>query len=75
MAAISDNKYDVYNWVHSVIGSMDSIRYYPACRKLIRSFHIKYQDWELKDKLDVGMEYKLDELGAKKKEVKQLLKG
>lgn len=75
MAAVSDNKYDTLNWIDSVICSIETINQYPACRRLIRLFHKKYQDWDLKDILDSRLMYKLQELGSTKKESKQLLKG
>jgi hypothetical protein len=75
MAALSDNKYDVFNWIHSVINSIEERKHYPTCRRLIRLFYSQHQDWDLKDILDSHLMYKLQELGSTKKEAKQLLKG
>lgn len=75
MAATSDNKYDVFNWIISVIGSIDNLKHYPACRRLIRLFHTQHKDWDLKDTLDTYLMNRLQQLGSSKKETKQLLKG
>lgn len=68
MAAPSDNKYDVFNWIDSVIDSIEEIKHYPACRRLIRLFHSQHQDRDLKDILDSHLMYRLQELGSTKKE-------
>lgn len=75
MAAQSNNKYDVYNWIRSVIDSTNNINQYPACRNLIKSFYTQYQDWDLRWELDNHCMYKLRELRSTKKESKRLLKG
>jgi hypothetical protein len=75
MAAQSDNKYDIYNWISSVIDSINNINQYPACKNLIKSFYTQHQDWDLREKLGDQCMHKFRELGSTKKESKRLLKG
>lgn len=75
MAALSDNKYDVYNWIKSIITSMENTKHYIVCNKLIQLFYRKHQDWDLRDALDSELTKRVFELGSNKKEAKRLLKG
>ncbi len=75
MAALSNNKYDVFNWIQSIINSIEKYNHYLACRRLIKLFYSQHQDRDLKDILDSHLMYRLQELGSTKKESKKLLKG
>lgn len=47
MAAISDNKCDVYNWILQVTKSCTTIQHKLCVNKLIQKFLDKYDDWEM----------------------------
>ncbi len=47
MAAISDNKYDVYNWIKKVIDSCKSHQQIDAVNGLITNFRNIYDDYDL----------------------------
>ena len=47
MAAISDNKYDVYNWIIQVIDSCETQYHYNTMHILIVNFRKRYKDDEL----------------------------
>jgi len=47
MAAISDNKYDVYNWIIKVINSCKTQHHYNSVETLIFNFRKRYKDDEL----------------------------
>ena len=51
MAALTDNKYDVYNWIIKVIDSCKNHHHFKATSKLVSNFHDKYDDWQLTGKL------------------------
>jgi len=52
MAAETDNKYDVYNWIIKVIDSTTTYRQYNNADKLIELFDKKYDDFELYKQLN-----------------------
>ena len=47
MAAETDNKYDVYNWINKVIDSCKNYHQFRAADNLISNFHDRYDDWQL----------------------------
>ena len=47
MAALTDNKFDVYNWVIKVIDSCNNYHHFRAVDNLISNFHDMYDDWHL----------------------------
>ena len=51
MAAISDNKYDVYNWIMKVIDSSKTYYHWCVVQNLISNFRDMYKDWEMSGKL------------------------
>ena len=51
MAAISDNKYDVYNWIIKVIDSCETYYHWGAVHNLIDNFRDMYRDWEMSGRL------------------------
>ena len=53
MAVISDNKYDVYNWIEKVIDSCKNYHHFRAVDNLISNFHDMYDDWQLTGALRV----------------------
>ena len=54
MAAISDNKYDVYNWIIKVINSCKSHQQIDTVNRLITNFRDIHEDWELTKKLKIS---------------------
>ena len=47
MAAITDNKYDVYNWIIKVIDSCKSHQQIDTVNRLITNFRNVYDDYDL----------------------------
>lgn len=47
MAAVSDNKYDVYNWIVDIAKSCQSIKHTIVVNKLVSQFLKQYDDWDL----------------------------
>jgi hypothetical protein len=47
MAAITDNKYDVYKWIKKVIYSCKTYFHFRVVDNLILNFRDRYDDWEL----------------------------
>lgn len=47
MAAASDNKYDVYNWILQVAKSCTTVSQKVCVNKLVQKFLHKYDDWEM----------------------------
>jgi hypothetical protein len=47
MAAASDNKYDVYNWILQVAKSCTTIQQKVCVNKLVQKFLHKYDDFEM----------------------------
>ena len=47
MAALTDNKYDVYNWITKVIDSCKNYHHFRAVDNLITNFSDRYDDWQL----------------------------
>jgi hypothetical protein len=58
MAAISDNKYDVHNWIEKVIDSCTTYFHFKSVDALITNFDTVYDDWELTGKLRVYLTHK-----------------
>ena len=77
MAANSDNKYDVYNWIIKVYDSCETISQIITTEKLIRNFRKMYDDYTLYDKLQDHYFEVSERLQQKvdKKTRKQILKG
>ena len=53
MAALADNKYDVYKWIIKVIDSCKNPHHFRAARNLVTNFHDRYDDWELTGELRI----------------------
>ncbi len=51
MAAASDNKYDVFNWISKVIDSCNTVQQVHNADKLIQMFKIQSNNPELHKKL------------------------
>lgn len=51
MAALTDNKYDVYNWIIKVIDSCNNYHHFRAASALISNFGDRYDDWQLTGEL------------------------
>ncbi len=51
MAALTDNKYDVYNWIIKIIDSCKNYHHFRAASNLVSNFDKKYDDWELTGEL------------------------
>lgn len=47
MAAISDNKYDVHDWIVKIIDSCESYFHYEKVHALIENFNDMHRDWRL----------------------------
>ena len=47
MAALTDNKYDVYNWIIKVIDSCETYFHYSIVQRLISNFYDRYDDHQL----------------------------
>ena len=58
MAAISDNKYDVYDWIKKVIDSCKSHQQVDTVNRLITNFRDIYDDYELTGSLRNYTHYK-----------------
>jgi len=77
MAALSDNKYDVFNWIIKVYDSCENVSQIITTEKLIRNFYKMYDDYTLYDKLQDYYFEVSERLQQKvdKKTRKQILKG
>lgn len=77
MAAQSDNKYDVYNWIIKVYNSCESVSQLLTVYKLVRNFRNMYDDYKLYSELDDYYFEVSERLMPKvdKKTRKKLLKG
>jgi hypothetical protein len=77
MAAVSDNKYDVFNWIIKVYDSCQTIPQLLTMYKLVQNFRKTYDDYKLYSELDDYHFEVADRLIQKvdKKTKKQLLKG
>jgi hypothetical protein len=77
MAAQSDNKYDVFNWIIKVYDSCESVSQIITTERLIRNFRKVYDDYILYGKLQDHYWEVSERLQQKvdKKTRKQLLKG
>jgi hypothetical protein len=47
MASLTDNKYDVYNWIIKVINSCKSHQQIDTVNRLITNFRSMYDDYDL----------------------------
>jgi len=47
MAAVSDNKYDVYNWIIDIAKSCQSVQHMIVVNKLVSQFLKQHDDWDL----------------------------
>ena len=52
MAALSDNKYDVFNWIKKVYDSCETTSQLLTVYKLVRNFRNMYNDYKLYSELD-----------------------
>lgn len=77
MAATSDNKYDVFNWIIRVYDSCENLSQIITTEKLIRNFKKIYGDYALGRELEDHYWEVSERLQQKvdKKTRKQLLKG
>lgn len=77
MAAQSDNKYDVFNWIIKVYDSCESVSQILTTERLIRNFTKTYDDYTLYSKLQDHYWEVSERLQQKvdKKTRKKLLKG
>jgi hypothetical protein len=62
MAAISNNKYQVFEWIKNVIDSCETPTQLVKTSRLISSFDDLYQDWFLKSSLYDYKDIKLQSL-------------
>lgn len=74
MAALSDNKYDVFNWIIKVYDSVEDNSQLMTAEKLARNFRKKYDDYELNSVLQDYWMKTYDTMKDRRRE-KQLLKG
>ena len=51
MAALTDNKYDVYNWIRRVIDSCTTFHHFHKVHRLIDNFYKKYNDMTMSGRL------------------------
>ena len=51
MAATSDNKYDVYNWIKKVIDSCTTFHHFHKVHRLIDNFYKRYNDMTMSGRL------------------------
>jgi hypothetical protein len=51
MAAFSNNKFDVYNWVIKVIDSCTAYFHFKSAHRLVTNFYNVYQDIDLSSSL------------------------
>ena len=58
MAALTDNKYDVYNWIEKVIDSCKSHQQIDTVDRLITNFRNVYDDYDLTGSLRNHAHYK-----------------
>jgi hypothetical protein len=77
MAATSDNKYDVFNWIIKVYDSCENISQIITTENLIRNFRKMHNDYILYEELQDHYFEVSERLQQKadKKTSKQLLKG
>ena len=77
MAANSDNKYDVFNWIIKVYNSCENLSQIITTEKLIRNFRKMHDDYILYEKLQDHYFEVSERLQQKvdKRTIKQLLKG
>lgn len=47
MAASSNNKHDVYNWIIDIAKSCQSVKHMVVVSKLVSQFLKQYDDWDL----------------------------
>ncbi len=53
MAAKSNNKYDVFEWIKKVIDSCETVKHIIATDMLIYNFYNVYDDYDLKMELQL----------------------
>jgi hypothetical protein len=51
MAALTDNKYDVYKWIQKVIDSCKTFHHFQKVHRLIDNFYNRYKDMEMSGRL------------------------
>jgi hypothetical protein len=66
MAAISDNKYDVFYWIEKIIYSCEDVMQFNASEKLADNYYRVYKDKNLQSKLEAILQIKLLKLIDKK---------
>jgi hypothetical protein len=67
MAALTDNKYDVYKWVKKVIDSCKTLDHINSAERLVERFKIQSIDWYLYRKLSIQLTVKIHLIKKKKK--------
>ena len=76
MAAKSNNKYDVFDWIKKIIDSCETSKQLVRCIPLMKCFNTMYKDSGLYDELRWYETCRWNRLGEKEKgSEKQLLKG
>ena len=67
MAAITDNKYDMFNWVEKIINSCETLDHINSVERLVERFKIQTSDWNLYFKLCTKVSFKVQSMKKKKK--------
>jgi hypothetical protein len=62
MAALTDNKFDVYNWIKKVIASCKNINHTNSAERLIQNLWRMFNDAQLTSKLQAELDYKIEQL-------------
>jgi hypothetical protein len=68
MAAISDNKYDVFYWIEKIIYSCEDVMQVNISKRLVNNFNSTYQDKYLQNKFSTILLEKLANLMNKKED-------
>jgi hypothetical protein len=67
MAAVSNNKYDIFNWVGKVINSCKTLDHINSAERLVERFRIQTLDHNLYFKLCGKISFKLQSMKKNKK--------
>ena len=59
MAAISDNKYDIFSWVSNVIDSCENLDHINSAERLTERFRISSRDLDMYSKLHAKLNVKI----------------
>ena len=66
MAAITDNKYDMFNWIAKVIDSCETLDHINSAERLVERFRVQTLDHSLYFKLYGKISYKVQSMKKKK---------